>query len=89
VELAVLGLAVGGMLAWLNRPSSRPPQEPAVGWLITPAAADAAVLVGLLVAGLALIAGAGGGQAWITPEVLVGFVGGLANAWSLLIEIPR
>lgn len=89
LELAGVGLTAGGALLWLNRPATRSAEEPVAGWTMVRLIPALAVLVGLPVAGLTLIAGVGGGLAWITPVVMVAFVGGLANAWVLLIEILR
>ncbi|MHA3701412.1 hypothetical protein ACXR2U_04450 [Jatrophihabitans sp. YIM 134969] len=40
------------------------------------------------VAGVTVIAGAGGGLAWLVPAVLAALVGGVVNAWSFLVAPP-
>jgi len=36
-----------------------------------------------------LFVSAGGGLYWFVPAVILGFIGSVANAWVLLIEILR
>jgi hypothetical protein len=31
----------------------------------------------------------GGGLYWLVPELILGFVGSVVNAWILLVEIHR
>ncbi len=38
-------------------------------------------------AGISLVAGVGGGLAWIVPAVVLAFAGGVTNAWLLLIRL--
>jgi hypothetical protein len=45
-----------------------------------------ALLVG--VAGITLLAGAGGGLYWLIPAVVASLVGGVVNAWLFLIRLP-
>ena len=45
-----------------------------------------AVLVG--VAGVTVIARAGGGLCWLIPGVAASLVGGVINAWLFLVRIP-
>jgi modulator of FtsH protease len=42
-----------------------------------------------LVAGLSLLAGAGGGLAWVAVGLVGGMTGAVMNAWVLLVEILR
>jgi modulator of FtsH protease len=58
-------------------------------WL---AARLAAVLPGsalYLVGAISLLAGSGGGLAWIAAGLIGGMVGAVVNAWVLLVEILR
>jgi hypothetical protein len=56
---------------------------------------DPRVLVALLgtapflIAGLSLIAGVGGGLYWVLGGVVAALIGGVLNAWVLLVEILR
>ena len=43
----------------------------------------------LVVAGLSLLARAGGGLYWLLQAALVAILAGLTNAWVLLVEILR
>ncbi len=43
----------------------------------------------MIVAGISLLAGAGGGPYWLVAAVVLGIAGALFNAWILLIEIQR
>ena len=43
----------------------------------------------LVLAGVTLLAQAGGGLYWLVPSVLAAIVFGLINAWVLLVEILR
>jgi hypothetical protein len=45
--------------------------------------------VPLLVAGISLLAEAGGGLYWVVLEVATGLIAGTYNAWVLLVEIRR
>jgi hypothetical protein len=50
---------------------------------------ELAAAVPLIVAGVTLAADAGGGLYWVAPALLFAYLGALANAWVLLIEILR
>jgi hypothetical protein len=89
VELALTGAAAGGCLLPINRPGKRGSLEPLLSWVLVRLLPSATVTGGLLAAGVSLLAGAGGGLYWVVPVVLVAFLGGLATAWVLLIEIRR
>jgi len=43
----------------------------------------------VLIAGLSLVFGFPGGLYWLVPGFVLGFIGAMANAWILLIEILR
>ena len=43
----------------------------------------------LVLAGVTLLAQAGGGLYWLVPGVLAAMTFGLINAWVLLVEILR
>ncbi len=43
----------------------------------------------MIVAGIGVLAPAGGGLYWLVPELILGFGGSVANAWILLVEIHR
>ncbi len=89
VELLVTGAAAGGCLLRLNRPGNRGRLEPLLSWVLIRLLPSATIGAGLLVAGVSLLAGAGGGLHWVVPVVLGAFLGGLGTAWVLLVEIRR
>ena len=43
----------------------------------------------ILVAGVSLVAQAGGGLYWLVPATIITIAAGLVNTWVLLIEIMR
>jgi len=45
-----------------------------------------AVLVAI--AGVTLIAGAGGGLYWLIPAIASSLIGGVINAWMFLVRLP-
>jgi hypothetical protein len=53
--------------------------------IVTPSkTTPALVIIGAITYG----AGAGGGLYWLVPAVLAAFLGGVFNAWALLIRLP-
>jgi hypothetical protein len=58
-------------------------------WVVVRIAVSALAAVPVIVAGGSLLAGAGGDLYGIVPAVVVAFLGRLANAWVLLVEILR
>jgi modulator of FtsH protease len=88
-ELIAGGGLLGAALGWLNRPSTKSAEETRAGWFAGRFLPSLATAVLLVIAGVTLIAAAGGGLYWIAPAVLIAFLGGLGNAWVLLVEILR
>jgi hypothetical protein len=43
----------------------------------------------MIVAGISLLAAAGGGLYWLVAEIVLGLTGAMLNAWILLVEIQR
>ncbi|OLT18879.1 hypothetical protein BJF78_11555 [Pseudonocardia sp. CNS-139] len=89
VELVAAAAVVGPVLGRLGWPGRRPPEQPVVAWLLVTALPSAGLTVGALLAGAGMLAGAFGGLYWLAGAVVLGLVGGLGNAWVLLIEILR
>jgi hypothetical protein len=88
IELLALGaLLAGGLLGGRLR-LSREPDDP-WAWTVVPVAVVLAGTVPMIVAGISLLAGAGGGLYWLVAAVVLGMAGALFNAWILLIEIQR
>ena len=88
-ELIVTGAFAGTLLLRTSWPSRRSDVEPRAGWLLTRFLASLLVSLFLVVAGITLIAQAGGGLYWTAPATLVAVLAGLTNSWVLLVEILR
>ena len=58
-------------------------------WLFGRATTAAVGTLPLVVGGATLIAGAGGGLYWTAAGIIGATLGGVANAWVLLVEILR
>ena len=87
-ELAVTGLLLLGLDAWLRIRQRRPRDVPA-HTVVVPVVIVALTGAPLVVAGATLVAGVGGGLYWTVPALLAGFAGAVVNAWVLLVEILR
>jgi hypothetical protein len=92
---AVLGAEIGGlglvMAATLVPKRLRVPREadePRV-WSLVPLLVILGSTVPLLVAGISVVAAAGGGLYWLVPELIMGYAGAIINGWILLVEIQR
>jgi hypothetical protein len=93
-ELIVLGVATFGGVLLLQRGITIQPRDPGKGGpppssvLIRRVSGLGAPALFTL-AGISLAATAGGGLYWWVPAVLAAYVGALADAWVLSIEILR
>jgi modulator of FtsH protease len=88
IELLVAGLALTAAVTLLTRQSLAQRGESAdhvFSAVVTTGPGTLAYLVG----GISLIAGAGGGLYWILAGILGAIIGGVINAWVLLVEILR
>jgi len=89
LELAVLGLVLGLAQGLLNWPAHLPPERTYRQWFSTSA------LPVILLVGPTILAGAGllieglGGLYWLPVAVIAAIIGGVTQAWVLLIEILR
>jgi hypothetical protein len=89
VELLATGLVIGGAQVWLDLHAVRGPEDTVwrrIIGRILPAVLTCACLA---LAGVTLIAAAGGGLYWLVPSVLAALIFGLINVWVLLVEILR
>lgn len=89
VELVVVAAVVGPALGWLSSPGHRPPHTPVVAWFAAVALPALVVSASTLLAGVGVLTSSVGGLAWIAAAVIAGLLGGLFNAWVLLVEITR
>ena len=88
LELAATGLLLVAIDGWLRIRQRRPRDVPA-HTVVVPVVIVALTGLPLVVAGVTLLAGAGGGLYWTVPALLAGFAGAVVNAWVLLVEILR
>ncbi len=89
VELLASGLVIGGAQVWLDLHAKRGPEDTIWRRMlgrVFPAVLSCACLA---LAGVTLIAAAGGGLYWLVPSVLAALIFGLINVWVLLVEILR
>jgi modulator of FtsH protease len=88
----VLGLEIlaTGLVVWIGTTiiSTRAPRHPKEPPLLREATTHGASIP-VVVAGVSLMAGAGGGLYWLVPGVVVALVGGVLNTWVLLVEVLR
>jgi Na+/H+-translocating membrane pyrophosphatase len=85
----LLGLAVlsGSTLFALDRRAGHA-REPGVARYVERFSSNTitAILVG--VAGVTVLARAGGGLYWLIPAVAASLIGGVINAWLFLVRVP-
>ncbi len=84
----VLVLVVGVLLRRGLTLDPRPGHEP-VTWVAGRIAVLVPATVPVVVGGASLLAGSGGGLYWIFAGIIGAFIGGVTNAWVLLVEIQR
>lgn len=89
VELFVIAAVAGSALTWLNRPGSRAPEQPLASWLVTGVLPSAVLGLAPVLAGVGVLTGSLGGLYWVAAAVVFALLGGLVNAWALLVEILR
>ncbi|WP_433785248.1 hypothetical protein ACQPX6_02720 [Actinomycetospora sp. CA-101289] len=89
VELFVVATVAGSALGWLSRPGSRAHEQPLSSWLGTTVVPAMVVAVAPVLAGVGVLTESLGGLYWLPAAVALGLLGGLTNAWVLLVEILR
>ena len=91
VELVVIGVLTGPVLVALIGKQYRANEQPLWSWLLNGVLASVVLSLGLLLAGISLVADAPGlgGLYWIPLATALAWLGGLFNAWVLLVEIMR
>jgi hypothetical protein len=88
-ELLAAGIVIGTSQLIINQRSGRSDQETRLTWVLARVFPPIASCGCLAVAGVTLLAQAGGGLYWLVPSVLAAIAFGLINAWVLLVEILR
>jgi modulator of FtsH protease len=87
-----IGLLATGLVAWgmtvaiQIRSLRRWPDAPHYGVRI---ATKQAATLPVIIAGISVLAVAGGGLYWLIPATLLLFIAGVLDAWVLLVEILR
>jgi hypothetical protein len=87
-EILVLGLAMLALQLRLRLGLSRGAEDP-LSWTLIPLIVVLAGTVPMMIAGISVLAGAGGGLYWLVAEIVLALVGAMSNAWVLLVEIVR
>ncbi len=88
VELLVGGLLMVGFFAATARRSLRDTRGH-TGWLLSRLLTIVPGFLCYPIAGVSLLAGAGGGLRWLAAGIVGAIVGAVINAWVLLVEILR
>jgi hypothetical protein len=89
VELLVSGLIFAAVLLLVAALGFRKPTLQPLSWKITRIVAALGCSVPAVVAGVTLMAEAGGGLYWLFAAIVLAFLAGVGNAWVLLVEIVR
>jgi hypothetical protein len=87
-EILALGTVLAAALLFGRLRLPRVAGEPRT-WTVVPVVVILAGTVPMIVAGISLLAAAGGGLYWLVAEIVLGLTGALTNAWILLVEIQR
>ena len=87
--LITAGVVSGALLGTLYSSTIRNPSRPLDQRIYGIAVPATAVVVPTVVAGVLLLVGTGGALVWIAVATLAAIVGGLMQAWVLLVEILR
>jgi hypothetical protein len=87
-EILILGLGLAVLLLPKRLLIRRNKDEP-LTWTLTPIAIVVTGSRPMVAAGISVLAGGGGGLYWLVPEIVLGFIGAIMNAWILLVEIHR
>jgi hypothetical protein len=88
VELAATGATLGLVAGFVAVRTKRAAGDPLV-WTVGPLVTLLVPAAALLLAGITLASSAGGGLYWLLAVAVVGFVGAVADAWVLLVEVKR
>ncbi|GLZ46393.1 hypothetical protein Acsp06_25780 [Actinomycetospora sp. NBRC 106375] len=89
IELLVISAVTVPSLGYLARPSAHAAEQPVSSWIATNVIPSAVAALAPVVAAVGLLTGSLGGLYWLPAAVALALVGGLVNAWALLVEILR
>jgi modulator of FtsH protease len=89
IELLVTGLGLSAAVAWLISRSHGGEQRDGGSHVLSASLTAAPGAVPYVIGAISLIAGSGGGLYWVLAGIVGGLIGGVLNAWVLLVEILR
>jgi hypothetical protein len=89
VELLVAGAGFLAVMVVIAVAGARIPTRQPLTWRVTRVASAVVAAMPAVVAGVSLLAEAGGGLYWLAACFVISFVVGIANAWVLLVEVVR
>jgi hypothetical protein len=89
IELTIGGVLLAALLILIAVPSLNQPTRQPVSWRVVRILGALAVSLPVIVAGVSLLAEAGGGLYWLAAAFMLAFAVGIANAWVLLVEVVR
>lgn len=89
IELLVISVGTVPALGYLSRPAARSTEQPRFAWATTSVVPSVVAALGPVVAAIGLLTESLGGLYWLPAAVAFALLGGLFNAWVLLVEILR
>lgn len=89
VELLVISAVTGPSLGYLVRPAAHADEQPMYSWILTNVVPATVAVLAPVLAAIGLLTESLGGLYWLPAAVALALVGGLVNAWALLVEILR
>jgi hypothetical protein len=89
VELVASGLIFAATLVLVAASGFRIPTRQPLAWQITRIVAALGASLPAVIAGVTLIAEAGGGLYWLFAAFVLAFLAGVGNSWVLLVEVVR
>jgi hypothetical protein len=89
LELLVTCLVFAAVLVLVAALGFRRPTFQPFSWKVTRVVAALGSSVPAVVAGVSLMAEAGGGIYWLFAAIVLAFLAGIGNSWVLLVEVVR
>lgn len=88
-ELLVISAVTVPSLGYLVRPAAHADEQPITSWVATNVLPSTVAALAPVIAAIGLLTESLGGLYWLPAAVALALVGGLVNAWALLVEILR
>jgi hypothetical protein len=89
LELLAISVGTAPSLLRVARPGSRAAEQPVISWALVSVLPTVVVVVTPVLAAVGLLTSSLGGLYWLPAAVASALLGGLVNAWVLLVEILR